>query len=292
MHDDQLEITPGQVAALIADQLPQFRGLQMRTIGGGGTVNAIFRLGRGCRPSLPAAPPGPPIGPVLAGAGSSSGRGVPPGVAVSGTPAAASRRSGSRLPACRGWRRHGSREASPHPRRTRTRWRWPRIWSCSSHRLRACDTKGRTFGGQGRGGRLTDHATWVEECLQRSEDLVDTVALRQLWDRFRGLPREDADAMCHTDLIPGNLLTRAGRLTGVLDTGGFQPADPALDLVCGWHLLSSPARRSPPPRPRLQRSPVEARPGLGVRAGDRAGLVLPAHQRHVWRRWAVPPSNG
>ena len=45
MHDDQLEITPGQVAALIADQLPQFRGLQMRTIGGGGTVNAIFRLG-------------------------------------------------------------------------------------------------------------------------------------------------------------------------------------------------------------------------------------------------------
>ena len=121
--------------------------------------------------------------------------------------------------------------------------RWPRIWSCSSHRLRACDTKGRTFGGQGRGGRLTDHATWVEECLQRSEDLVDTVALRQLWDRFRGLPREDADAMCHTDLIPGNLLTRAGRLTGVLDTGGFQPADPALDLVCGWHLLGSPARQ-------------------------------------------------
>ncbi|KKD01880.1 aminoglycoside phosphotransferase, partial [Streptomyces sp. WM6386] len=27
------------------------------------------------------------------------------------------------------------------------------------------------------------------------------------------------------------------RLTGVLDTGGFGPADPALDLVSAWHLL-------------------------------------------------------
>jgi aminoglycoside phosphotransferase (APT) family kinase protein len=43
--------------------------------------------------------------------------------------------------------------------------------------------------------------------------------------------------MSHGDLIPGNVLVRDGRLVGVLDAGGFGPADPALDLVSAWHLL-------------------------------------------------------
>ena len=33
-----------------------------------------------------------------------------------------------------------------------------------------------------------------------------------------------------------------GRLTGILDTGGFQAADPALDLVAAWHLLEDGPR--------------------------------------------------
>lgn len=48
--------------------------------------------------------------------------------------------------------------------------------------------------------------------------------------------------MSHTDLIPGNLLVEGDRLVGVLDGGGFQAADPALDLVCAWHLLGADAR--------------------------------------------------
>jgi aminoglycoside phosphotransferase (APT) family kinase protein len=32
------------------------------------------------------------------------------------------------------------------------------------------------------------------------------------------------------------------RLVGVLDSGGFQAADPALDLVCAWHLLGADTR--------------------------------------------------
>jgi aminoglycoside phosphotransferase (APT) family kinase protein len=48
--------------------------------------------------------------------------------------------------------------------------------------------------------------------------------------------------MCHRDLIPGNLLVHDGRLVGVLDAGGFGPADPALDLVAAWHLLGVDAR--------------------------------------------------
>src|SRR5690606_21585384 len=39
-----------------------------------------------------------------------------------------------------------------------------------------------------------------------------------------------------------NLLVRDRRLAGVLDTGGFGPADAGLDLVAGWHLLERTAR--------------------------------------------------
>ena len=48
--------------------------------------------------------------------------------------------------------------------------------------------------------------------------------------------------MTHGDLIPGNLLVDGERLVGVLDSGGFAPADPALDLVAAWHMLDRQRR--------------------------------------------------
>ena len=50
--------------------------------------------------------------------------------------------------------------------------------------------------------------------------------------------------MSHADLIPGNvLLGDDGRLAGVLDVGGFGPADPALDLIPAWTMLDAGPRR-------------------------------------------------
>ena len=108
--------------------------------------------------------------------------------------------------------------------------------------LREADTRGRRFDGGGRGGDLTDHDAWMDECLDKSRDLIDTAALRSLWSSYRELPREDPDLMSHTDLIPGNMLVDDDRLVGVLDGGGYRAADPALDLVCAWHLLGRDAR--------------------------------------------------
>lgn len=54
--------------------------------------------------------------------------------------------------------------------------------------------------------------------------------------------------MCHGDLIPANLLVAGGRLAGVLDSGGFAAADPALDLVAAWHLFEEA------PRERIRRA--------------------------------------
>jgi aminoglycoside phosphotransferase (APT) family kinase protein len=103
--------------------------------------------------------------------------------------------------------------------------------------LRAAETRGRTFTGASRGGDLQDHDKWVEECLRRSGQLLDAIRRAALWQHFRRLPRTEPDVMSHGDLIPANLLVAKGRLTGVLDCGGFGPGDPALDVIAGWHLL-------------------------------------------------------
>lgn len=108
--------------------------------------------------------------------------------------------------------------------------------------LRSIDTLSRTFRGPGRGGSLTDHDTWVQLCLKRSELLLPVGKLTAMWSRWRQLKRVQPDVMSHRDLIPANLLVDGTRLIGVLDTGGFSPADPALDLVVAWHLLDHPRR--------------------------------------------------
>lgn len=63
-----------------------------------------------------------------------------------------------------------------------------------------------------------------------------------MWATFRELPRAGGDVMSHGDLVPGNVVTAGGRVTGLLDGGGFGPADPALDLVAAWHLLDDGPR--------------------------------------------------
>lgn len=90
--------------------------------------------------------------------------------------------------------------------------------------------------------RMGDHEGWMDTCFKMSEGLLDVPTLRRLWERFRALPPQLDLAMCHKDLIPANLLVERERLVGVLDCGGYGPADPSLDLVAAWHLLEQNER--------------------------------------------------
>ncbi len=241
MHDDQLSIAVDQVTALIADELPQFAGEPIERLSGTGTVNAIFRVGDRLTARFPLRPYDPTQARSQLELEAAAAHEMAP---VSPFPVP--------RPVHVGAPGHGF----PMPWSAQT-WLDGHVatpTSCEGssafardlaeliQAFRTADTRGRRFSGTGRGGDLPDHDAWIEECLTESRDLVDTAALRRLWSSFRELPREDADVMSHTDLIPGNLLVERDRLVGVLDGGGFRAADPALDLVAAWHLLGSSAR--------------------------------------------------
>ncbi len=241
MHDNQVDITTATVRTLVDQQFPEWRDKEIRRLDSSGTVNTLFRIGddlsarfplrladfettrkdleREARASaaLAKVSPFPAPEPVALG---EPGAGYPMPWSVQtwlpGVPAS---------------------EADPSASVS-----FALDLAALISALRKADTEGRHFKGDGRGGALTDHDEWMEECFEKSEGLVDVSTLRDLWSRLRALPRVGEDVMNHGDLIPGNLLVNAGRLCGVLDTGNFGPADPALDLVSAWHSLEREPR--------------------------------------------------
>lgn len=241
MHDDQLTITVGHVRRLIAGQFPQFRGQEIRELKTAGTVNAIFRIGARHAARFPLQMGDPENCLHILEREVEASREFHACCPLpSPAPFAIGRRDSD----------------YPMPWLVQT---WidgdvatPGDLSASldfardlAHliaALREVDLKGRTFSGPGRGGKLTDHDDWMEVCFTKSESLLDVVRLRLMWKRFRALTPSRTQAMSHKDLIPTNLLVKGERLTGVLDTGGFGPADPALDLIAGWHLLNRETR--------------------------------------------------
>ncbi|MFE6861880.1 aminoglycoside phosphotransferase family protein [Nocardia sp. NPDC057668] len=243
MHPNQLEVSLGTVRALVDEQFPQWRGLDIRHAPGSGTVHSIFRLGDdlALRFRMRFADPvqvRSELHREAAAAREVVGRtrfATPEPVAI-GEPG-----GGYPLPwSIQTWL-EGEVALDADPGESSS---FAMDLAEFIIGVRSIDARGRTFDGNGRGGDLRSHDDWVATCLTRSNGLLDVVLLRHIWERLRTLPRgSDPDVMNHCDLIPGNILVADGRLTGVLDTGGLAAADPALDLVSAWHLLGTASRQ-------------------------------------------------
>jgi aminoglycoside phosphotransferase (APT) family kinase protein len=241
MHKDELHIDEELARRLIHEQFPQWRGLDVRMVPTSATVNAIFHIGDSLAARFPLRGGDPDEVHRRLSQESAAAREF---ATVSPVP--------SPLPVALGRPGHGY----PVPWSVQT-WvaghdgvaenptgseQFAEDLAALIRRLRAVPTRGRRFSGKGRGGHLPDHDDWVALCFDRSEGLLDVHPLRALWAQLRVLPDADELVMSHGDLTPPNVLVDAGRLTGVLDTGGFGPADPALDLVAAWHLLDDRQR--------------------------------------------------
>jgi aminoglycoside phosphotransferase (APT) family kinase protein len=247
MHDDQVDVTPEIVAALIQEQFPRWSGEAIRLVPSTGTVNAIFRIGDDLSARFPLrladAAETPAVLEQEARASAELAKvspfPVPEPVAL-GKPGA-----GYPMPwSVQTWL-PGTVATDADPSGSDA---FAEDLAAFIAALRGVDTGGRLFSGDNRGGVLAHHDDWMAKCFEESEGLLDVPRLRRLWSCFRELPRTGADVMSHGDLIPGNVLVAEDRLSGVLDTGGFGPADPALDLVSAWHLLQ------PGPRELLRRT--------------------------------------
>ena len=244
MHADQLAVTLDMVRRLVYDQFPQWRQEPVHAVAAQGTVNAIYRIGD----SLAARLPLRAMSPVEARRWlEAEARACGELASVSPFP--------TPVPVTLGSPGHGY----PLPWAVQT---WLPGWDATVAdpaqsvgfaedlavfitRLRAADTQGRQFRGPGRGGHLPVHDPWMSVCFRESEGLLDVTALRHLWRELRELPAAGPDVMSHGDLMPGNVLvTSDRRLHGVLDGGGFGPADRALDLVSAWHLLDRAPRQA------------------------------------------------
>ncbi|MEV4264261.1 aminoglycoside phosphotransferase family protein [Kribbella sp. NPDC049584] len=241
MHDDQVEVTTGIVAALVREQFPEWRGEAIRRVASTGTVNAIFRIGDGLSARFPLR---------LVDADEALA------VLEREAEASAELAQVSRFPVPEPVALGKPGAGYPMPWSVQT-WLPGTVASDADPSgsdafaedlaafiadLRNADTRGRLFSGDNRGGVLAQHDEWMAKCFEQSAGLLDVPRLRHLWSQFRELARTGADVMSHGDLIPGNVLVVGDRLSGVLDTGGFGPADPALDLVSAWHLLQSGPR--------------------------------------------------
>ncbi|GHH92027.1 putative phosphotransferase [Streptomyces capillispiralis] len=242
-----MDVTTDIVAALVQEQFPQWSGEAIRLLSSTGTVHAIFRIGDGLSARFPLRPTDAAEALAVlereAEASAELARvsrfPVPEPVAL-GKPGA-----GYPMPwSVQTWL-PGTVAFDADPSGSDA---FAEDLAAFIAGLRGAETRGRRFGGENRGGVLAHHDDWMAKCFEESEGLLDVPRLRQVWSHFRELPRTTADVMSHGDLIPGNVLVTGDRLGGVLDTGGFGPADPALDLVSAWHLLR------PGPREVLRRA--------------------------------------
>ena len=93
-----------------------------------------------------------------------------------------------------------------------------------------------------RGGLLEAHDSGVRRAVEELGDRVEDRRVLSVWDEARVAPPPEAVVPSHGDLLPGNLLVEEGRLSAVIDWGGFGLADPALDLMPAWNAMDEGGR--------------------------------------------------
>lgn len=94
-----------------------------------------------------------------------------------------------------------------------------------------------------RGGGVAARAAGVDDVIAGLADRHPAEVLRRAIDLGRAAtPFDGRPVLLHADLIPGNLVHRGERLTGLLDLGALTTGDPAWDLAPGWWVLDDPGR--------------------------------------------------
>ncbi|RSN79092.1 phosphotransferase [Streptomyces sp. WAC 05379] len=238
MRADELDIDAALVGRLVAEQFPEWGGLAVRRVRSAGTDNAMYRLGDDMVVRLPRLPGGarqvdtehrwlPRLAPRLPLA-------VPVPLAK-GAPGA-----GYALPwGVYRWLDGENAHDAPLTEPADAAERLGRFVAA----LRKVDAAGGPP--SWRGGPVGGNDAHVRTAIRDlgAAGTLDAPAATAVWEDALRLPQWDhAPVWLHGDLLPGNLLTSAGRLTAVIDFGGLGVGDPAADTIAAWAVFDAEAR--------------------------------------------------
>jgi aminoglycoside phosphotransferase (APT) family kinase protein len=94
-----------------------------------------------------------------------------------------------------------------------------------------------------RGAPLAERDASTREAITSLGDTIDAREATQVWEAALHAPAWDGRLVwIHGDLLAGNLLTRQGQLSGVIDFGYLGVGDPACDVMAAWTFLSTEGR--------------------------------------------------
>jgi aminoglycoside phosphotransferase (APT) family kinase protein len=240
-HSGEIDISAGLAASLIADQFPRWAGLPIRPVPASGTECVLYRLGDEMVIRLPRRPGEsldelltqgvlPRLAPLLP---------VPiPALIAEGRPTAEYPASWGVLRWLEGETPVEGQLAVPSLLAADLAEFLQALWTIDQ-------SKADLAGGPAayRGGALTTQHEFTLAAIEQVHGLIDTDAARTIWDHAVQLPTWDGpDTWIHADLMPGNILTRHGRLAAVIDFGTAGIGDPSQDLIVAWMLLPAHAR--------------------------------------------------
>ncbi|WP_079087098.1 aminoglycoside phosphotransferase family protein [Streptomyces silvensis] len=239
LHADEPDVDTPLVRRLIAAQFPRWAGLPVERFPSSGTVNAVFRLGDTMAVRLPRTPGGaddvamesrwlPWLAPQLPVA--------VPAVLGRGEP-------GEGYPWA--WSVHRWLDgANPVAGELTAPGPLAADLAAFVAALRRADPSDGPPAY--RGGPLAAVDTETRNALTELRELavdLDLAAATAAWDSALRAPAwEGPPVWVHSDLMPGNLLIRAGRLDAVIDFGTAGVGDPACDLIAAWNLLPAGVR--------------------------------------------------
>jgi aminoglycoside phosphotransferase (APT) family kinase protein len=243
MHADEVDTDASLVKRLLAEQFPQWKNLPVEPVRSAGTDNALYRLGDDMVVRLPRihwatgqadkeAEWLPKLGPLLPLA-------IPVPLAK-GMPGEGYH---WRWSVCR-WLdgENATMERIASPRQAATDL--ARFIAA----LQRIDPTGGPLPGahnSSRGVPLAARDEATRSAIERLDGIFDVDAASAAWEADSKVPAWDGTPVwIHGDLQSGNLLTRQGRLSAVIDFGCLGVGDPACDLAVAWNFFSGDAREA------------------------------------------------
>ncbi|SQD97307.1 MULTISPECIES: aminoglycoside phosphotransferase family protein [unclassified Parafrankia] len=243
MHASEVVVDTSLVGRLIAAQFPEWAGLPLEPVRSAGTDNAIYRLGVDLAVRLPRIP-------AAAGQVDKEHRWLPqlapllpldiPVPLGTGTPG-----EGYPWPwSVHRWLEGEDLLAEPAVDLHRMAIELGNFVAA----LQQVDPTGGPPPGTHnffRGAPLARRDAATRAAIHSLRATLDTAAATAAWDTAVHAPRwQGTPVWIHGDLLPGNLLTRGGRLHAVIDFGGLGVGDPACDVMAAWTLLSTESREA------------------------------------------------